>query len=459
MTVSTGNWSIARQLVMLLSIVLGTLWFSGALATLVILNREMAMVLDSGLQETAQRLLPLAVHDMHERGERDKGEDHEGEVLSDEFEEAGEHIVFQVRLGSGQVILRSHDAPVQPFTVDLTPGFRNQDGLRIFTQGSRDGSVFVQVAEQTERRWRAVRNVSVWLIVPFFALIAAAGIAVWWIARQAAKPLIALQRDIGTRGGANLSPVATKGLPSELTPITGAVNRLLAHLSQVLAAERAFASNSAHELRTPVAAALAQAQLLQSQLAGKPEGERAAKLVQVLGRLSRLVEKLLQLARAEAGVGLTGGESDLAEAAKLIVDEHRDRSNKRPEKILMAVHPPVSKARIDPDALGIALQNLVANALLHGSGSRPVNVLVGPGATIVVTNAGAVIPADRLAHLTERFSRGDTGALGEGLGLAIVDTIMRQCGGRLELFSPVRGQADGFEAVLSFNEAKTSGSA
>jgi two-component system OmpR family sensor kinase len=327
--------------------------------------------------------------------------------------------------------------------------------MRVFTQDSRDGSLYIQVAEKLESRWRAVRAVLVWLLVPFFLLIAAAGAAVLWIARQAAKPILALQRDIGARGGANLSSIAADGLPSELTPITGAVNRLLAHLAQVLAAERAFASNSAHELRTPVAAALAQAQLLQSELAGKPGGERAAKLVQVLGRLSRLVEKLLQLARAEAGVGLTGGESDLVEVAKLVVDDHRDRSNNRPEKIVMAIRPPVPKAHIDPDALGIALQNLVANALLHGSGSRPVNVTLGPGATIAVANAGPVTPASRLAHLTERFSRGNTGAQGEGLGLAIVDTIMRQCGGRLNLHSPARGQADGFEAVLSFEAARS----
>ena len=55
-----------------------------------------------------------------------------------------------------------------------------------------------------------------------------------------------------------------------------------------------------------------------------------------------------------------------------------------------------------------------------------------------------------MPKLRERFSRGKTTVEGSGLGLAIVDTIMRQAGGTMALYSPARGAADGFEIALSF---------
>lgn len=107
---------------------------------------------------------------------------------------------------------------------------------------------------------------------------------------------------------------------------------------------------------------------------------------------------------------------------------------------------------IDPDALGIALHNLIDNALSHGTPDATIEIVIGPGATVRVINGGPTISSDKLAKLKGRFERaGPKGAPGTGLGLSIVDEIMRQAGGQLELFSPARGRRDGFEAMLVFS--------
>ena len=80
-----------------------------------------------------------------------------------------------------------------------------------------------------------------------------------------------------------------------------------------------------------------------------------------------------------------------------------------------------------------------------------IEIVIGPGATVRVVNDGPTISADKLAKLKGRFERaGPKGAPGTGLGLSIVEEIMRQAGGRLELYSPARDQSDGFEATLVF---------
>jgi two-component system OmpR family sensor kinase len=231
------------------------------------------------------------------------------------------------------------------------------------------------------------------------------------------------------------------------------VNRLRERLSRALDAERAFAANSAHELRTPVAAARAQAQLLADELREGPSAERARALAATLGRLSRLVEKLLQLSRASSGVALNRQETDLAAIVRVVVNEYRSRKVDTARIVLDPDPPPATSVFTDPDALGIVVQNLIDNALTHGDRTQPVVVSVGAGSSVSVINAGPAVAPDVLASLKQRFVRGPTRAEGSGLGLSIVEAIVAQAGARLDLHSPARGRDDGFEAVVTFPPA------
>ena len=87
-------------------------------------------------------------------------------------------------------------------------------------------------------------------------------VAVWLIVRRALRPVDVLRQAIAAKDGGNMAPMIRRALQSELRPIARSVNLLLDRLRSALDAEREFTANSAHELRTPIAGALAQTQRL-----------------------------------------------------------------------------------------------------------------------------------------------------------------------------------------------------
>lgn len=242
-------------------------------------------------------------------------------------------------------------------------------------------------------------------------------------------------------------PVGDAHLPAELHPIARSVNLLLERLRAALESERAFASNSAHELRTPIAGALAQAQRLQADIPRefKP---RVDQIERSLSHLAQLAEKLLQMSRAEAGIGTSGTETDLTQIVELVLEDmaRSETGAKRLQFHLKSdgqLH-----GMINPDAFGIVVRNLVENALVHSPAGTPVEISIGNDNSLTVVNHGAIIDTALLPKLTTRFTRGATQASGSGLGLAIVDHLVRQMNGSLHLLSPASGRSDGFEAKI-----------
>lgn len=443
------RWTMTRRLIVSLVVLIGALWLIGVGIAAISMRHEIVEVFNSALQETAERLLPLALDEVEEHGERDK---EDGRQLSDPFQAEGrkEYLHYQVRDAKGRVIVRSHDAPIEPFPAPLESGPFYEKGRRYFTVASPDAGVYVQVAELPGERQEAISALWIGLAAPLLGLLPIAALVIYLIVRRSTRPILEVQRQIGMRGGEHLEPIDPQGLPDELAPIIHDLNRLLERLRAALEAERSFAANSAHELRNPIAAARAQAELISASLQGGPEHARADQLVATLGQLANRVEKMLQLARAEAGIGLARTKTDLLAITRLVVEDYAKRPQLASRLSLHAADRSLTSG-IDPDALGIALHNLIDNALSHGSAGGPIAITVGPGATISVVNDGIAVEPDELARLKTRFERGGRrSASGSGLGLAIVEEIMRQAGGRLELFSPARGKASGFEAVLNF---------
>jgi two-component system OmpR family sensor kinase len=225
------------------------------------------------------------------------------------------------------------------------------------------------------------------------------------------------------------------------------VNLLLQRVKATIDAEREFATNSAHELRTPVAGALAQTQRLLAELRDEASKARARNIETALTKLGRRSEKLLQLARADAGLGQTATVADLGKVLSLIVRDYQRNPATGKRLIYSASADPLMRA-VDVDAFGIVASNLIENAILHGSPGGTIGVSVDDDGSISIANDGPVLSAAELESLKVRFRRGATVAKGAGLGLAIADTIVRQMGGLLELRSPASGRMDGFEARI-----------
>jgi two-component system OmpR family sensor kinase len=442
--------SLTRWLIVTLTVGAVAVWLLAASLAANSLRLSLDDAFDGGLRETAERLLPLAID-----GYRDELGENEGEHDAHEIplfdDAASEYIVYQVRRASGELLLRSHDAPAEPLDAPLETGFTNLGPWRIYTLGTQRHDVFIQVAEAIDHRTQSLVASVLALIWPIALLIPLSGFGIYLAVRRGIRPVRTLSSEIGARHAANLTPIEVEGLPIELKPIGDAVDGLILRVQTALNAERAFAANSAHELRTPLAGSLAQLQRLIAELEGHPEQERARQVEQSLVRLRQISDRLLQLARAEAGMARASHPTDVLPALRVVVEDARRRLPPGRD-LTMKEGAARLLAPIDIDAFGIAMRNLIDNAISYSAASTPIEV-VQTGTGVEVRNSGPLIPAEKLAGLTQRFARASSRPEGTGLGLSIVDTIMTQTGGRLVLASPAPGRADGFSARLEWPTA------
>jgi len=437
---------MTRRLVLRLTAATVVLWLVAAIVGSFVMREEYDEVFDSALEETARRLLPLIVDDLYQREHNAQGR-----LVGDGEDQHTEYLTYQVRDRDGSVLMHSHRTSAEPFEAPLAPGFHDTSTHRIYTATAVSDTFFLQVADPLAHRQEAMVEAALSLFLPLAALVPISVAVIWLTVRGALAPIGALRREIGRRDGGNLDPLPADDLPAELAAIASSVDRLLERLRHAIDAERAFAANSAHELRTPVAGALAQVQRLVAELPDGTARNRARQVEASLAGLARLAEKLLQLSRAEAGIGQADRAVDLMPAIRLVVaDFRRGGSGARHLKLIAEDDAALIRA-VDIDAFAIALRNLIENALLHGDPQAGVTVSVDTsGGSVDITNRGPPIDADRLAGLTRRFARGETVASGSGLGLAIANTLVEGMGARLVLQSPVPGKEDGFQARIDF---------
>lgn len=443
-TATRPKASITRRLIVTLTGLAAALWLVASSLSIAVMHHELEQSLDSALQEAAQRLLTLAAAGLGDAPSETLIRNIERKLIAPHTE----YLTYQLRDADGRVLLSSHAAGHVAFPAPLQRGFHDSDAYRIFTEPSADGKLFLQIAETHAHRHEALYEAAIALVLPMALVVPLSTLAIVAIVSRSMRPVHVLQHEIANRGGGNLAPLGPIETASELAPVAAAVDHLLGRLRAALAAERAFAANSAHELRTPLASALARLQRLRHGLDDAGARDRAQGVEADLRRLIDLTEKLLQLSRADAGIGLSDSAQDLTPILKMVADDVA-RSLAAGVRIVIDPDPaPMLRSPMDIDAFGIVARNLLENAVLHGSPDEPVRVRIGPGARFAIVNGGSVVPPDKLAHLTNRFERGSTAAKGAGLGLAIVETLLRQSGGRLTLWSPASGRDDGFEAIV-----------
>ncbi len=445
---SSGGFlpSITARLIVGLTLGTTVLWCGAAAYSTYVSSHELNEAFDRALQEAARRILPLAADDL---SGREGDEHHEGRAIRHFIEGSREYFNYQVRDSEGHVLLRAHDAPSEPFGGRADPGFTTFDRFRLFTSTDPSSGLTITVAETADGREDAIYGAVKAMLWPLALLIPVNILTIWLTVRGAMRPVKRLSRDIAERSGSNLAPLDISDQPRELRPIALALARLIERLRAALDAERAFAANSAHELRTPIAGALAQTQRLIAELGDAKDRRRARDMEGTLKRLSTLAEKLMQISRVDAGLSAAEQDVDLLRALDLVVDDCA-KSSGDPGRVRYVKDPGARLiARIDMDAFAIAVRNLIANALTHGAPEGVVEVRVTEDGDVRVINEGPVVAPDVLARLKGRFVRGQSSGAGSGLGLAIVETIANKTGGRLDLFSPAPGREDGFEARLT----------
>jgi signal transduction histidine kinase len=246
--------------------------------------------------------------------------------------------------------------------------------------------------------------------------------------------------------------VSTGG--EEFQRLTAVINSLLERLERAFQAQRRLVADAAHELKTPIAVLLGEAQDALRTGAGRDEQRRSLETIEQTARgLAREAENLLSLARADTAPPSTFDVVDLAAIAEESVEASRPLAAARQVRLELFQNDAASVLG-DRSALFRLATNLVSNAAVYTERGSAVEVAAGTRngeAIFEVRDRGPGVPPEERRHIFDRFVRLDEARLrhpeGSGLGLAIVDQIARAHGGRVEVEARLGGGAV-FRAVL-----------
>lgn len=435
------SFSLQRRLGLWIGILLTVTWLVAAVITAAVARHEIDKMFDYALQETAQRLLPLAVAEIVDR---------EQDGITQRLAQIREHdelISYIVRDAEGRILLQSHDADPRVFPAWTEVGFVRTPTHVLYSEQALQGSVRLTVAESIGHRNSGSRDILLALGLPILVLLPVALIGVLLIVRKSLSAVRRLRNRLATRSAHDLSLVPDDELPAEVEPLAITLNELFSRLNRAFESERSFTANAAHELRTPLAGAIAQVQRLRAEVSDPQVRIRTFELERTLKRMTRLSESLMQLARAESSRIRLATTSDLRAVIRLLLNDmtvaygHIQISTQLPEQPFMS--------DVDPDIFAILMRNLLENAVRHGLPDAPIEVILTEDGHLTVANDSPVIAPDVLPGLTNRFDRGLSDREGSGLGLAIVNTIANRIGSELQLRSPRTNSTTGFEVTLS----------
>ena len=254
------------------------------------------------------------------------------------------------------------------------------------------------------------------LVLPLIALV------LWWTIRRGLRPLERLSREVAALDTARGQRLDDQQRFREFSSTVTAINTLVDTLQTRAQREREFASDVAHELRTPLSAIALQARAAQTD----PTPEHLQRLEQEALRAGRILAQLLDLARAQRNSGDSEPVATaLGEVAADLIAAHAQQAHESGHELsLLQPETPVT-VRVTPMLLELALRNLIANALRHTPPGTQVAVEVwqGPqGCGVSVSDdgqrAGAPVVSAAAPH-------------GLGLGLRLVERMAEQMGGQL----------------------------
>jgi heavy metal sensor kinase len=325
----------------------------------------------------------------------------------------------------------------------------------------RDGRTYLlQVGIPLEPMDAALKRYRdlLWWRVPIAVVLGA--FAAWWLSGFALRPLSRLAasaRQVDVNALDRRLPV--RGAGDELDGVAVAFNETLDRLEHAVVEMRQFSSALAHELRTPLAALRGEIELALREPGISPAQEDVyGSQIEEIDHLTRLIDQILTLARAEAGqIRLTVAPVDLGQLAASLVDQLQPLAEAR--SIDLSCEPADAViVQGDPAWLKRLLLNLLDNALKYTPGGGRVSVRVsrlGDRARIDVQDTGAGLSPADLPRVFERFFRADparsSSQPGAGLGLSLVQWIVAAHRGQVTVQSRL-GQGSTFSVTLPRTE-------
>lgn len=367
-------------------------------------------------------------------------------------EEPPEHYLdkfnFQVWTNGGRLLLHSSRAPKMPLTADRD-GFSDKvisdQDWRVFTAYNDKAGIRTVLAERYDTRNELGRRIAqddLYIMLLTFPL---SGLLIWIIIGRGLDSLDRVAKEVANRAPTHLEPVNIKEVPDEIRPVLDELNKLFYRLKEGFEREKRFAADAAHELRTPLAALKAQAQVALNTQNIEEKNIALLKLITSVNRSTHIVQQLLTMSKLvpeSASINdlddvnlLKVAREVLVMLAPEAVEKHIELEFEADENI-----PLISG---NATALGILIRNLVDNAIRYCRENGCVTVKVYRQQREVVfevADNGPGIPAAFRGRVFERFFRVlGSKSPGSGLGLAIVQQICALHNGRVVLDAPAEG--------------------
>lgn len=357
---------------------------------------------------------------------------------------AKDGVACEVRQANGGVIARTFDSPKGLGATSAGYSTRTINGQQWRSYTFEQNGKRVTTADRVERRLALLRNIVLSTAVPFLVAMVGSLIVLWFGIRKGLAPLESIRQALADRKPDATTPLRATRVPGEIRPLVHTINSLLDRTRGAIERERRFTGDAAHELRTPLTAVKTHIQV--ARLAEGEEKQRSLESAEVgVQRLQHTLEQLLVLARVEGPFNF--GSEDLADGMEIarmaldgIVTEQRQR-------VHVAYQEHDRKVAVPRTLAVTTVRNLLDNALRYSPQNTPVKLDVSGSATAMafsVLDEGPGMSAKDQGTAMARFWRHGSGQ-GSGLGLSIVDAIVKRFGGELELANRPSG---GFKAEL-----------
>ena len=279
-----------------------------------------------------------------------------------------------------------------------------------------------------KKRYVLAEDIAEHLASPSLILLPLVALVLWWTIRRGLRPLDQLSDEVAALDAFAGQRLDTRHRFTEFSSTVTAINTMVDTLQAQAGRERQFASDVAHELRTPLAVITLQARA--AQVDASPE--RLARLEQEALRAGRILTQLLDLARAQrASQPGAGGQpaeaaqpTALGEVAARLLSAHAQLAHESRHEMSLNEEQTDVRVQVQPMLLELALRNLIENALRHTPPDTQVEVTVwrdALGCGVSVSDDGQRAGAAALAQASS----------GLGLGLRLVERIAEQMGARL----------------------------
>ncbi|MFU1479451.1 sensor histidine kinase N-terminal domain-containing protein [Roseovarius sp. C7] len=315
------------------------------------------------------------------------------------------------------------------------------------------GAVDVVVGQTTEARrelaWQITRNA---LLAAALVGLVISGLAVLAVT-SALRPLRRIERDVAVRSSRDLTPVDVE-VPQEIASLVATLNQFISRIDRQLRVMRTLIADASHQLRTPIAALRAQADLAREATDPQEQLQIVEKIYERSKTLSRLTDQLLNHAliiHRSDSVALQ--PVDLRRVAIDAVDQF-DQTLAGADQVVR-IDLPEAPTICDGDALSLieACKNLINNAATYGK--PPITVFVredGNAVQIGVRDRGDGMAEALWAEAGSRFARrSGVSSTSAGLGLSIVQAVARAHGGRMIFQRPAPSR---FEALVELSKTQ-----